>query len=113
MRMTVSGDKRPCEVGKEGSVSLEASTDCDSVTGEVRFRSARLTTPSLSIFCAVMLGVSDVGKLVGAYCMRVVDGRVFLGDGAVHACTEPKERSANSAARTVRCILVEAILYFV
>lgn len=29
--MTVSGESNPCAVGKEGSVSLLHSTDCDSV----------------------------------------------------------------------------------
>jgi hypothetical protein len=32
MRMTVSGDKMPCAVGHEGSVSHDASTECDSLT---------------------------------------------------------------------------------
>lgn len=31
INMTVSGDSNPCAVGKEGSVSLRANTDCDSV----------------------------------------------------------------------------------
>lgn len=34
-RNTVSGDKRPCAVWKEGSVSHEASTDGERESGDV------------------------------------------------------------------------------
>jgi len=76
-------------------VSEEANTDWDSVTAEVRFRS-RLAAPSFSIFCAVILGVSEVGRLVGAYI--ILDGLRLdcamresprLDGAGVQACVNP------------------------
>jgi len=82
----------PWAVRNEGRVSQDAKTDWESLT--VVFREEVRGVPgTLSIFWAVILGVSDVGVLAGTYI--VIGGRCTVGDRrlgplgfVVHAATD-------------------------
>ena len=67
----------PCAVRKEGSVSQEANTDCESFTVDFRGELDKPEVPGIfNIFWAVMLGVSVVGVFAGTY--MVTGGRWTL-----------------------------------
>ena len=58
----------PWAVRKEGKVSQDARTDCESFTVDFRGELLIRGVPGVfSIFWAVMLGVSEVGVLAGTY----------------------------------------------
>jgi len=90
-------------------VSQDARTDWESLTvvflGEVR-----CVPGTLSIFCAVMLGVSDVGVFAGTYI--VIGGRCTLEDRrlgplgfVVHAATDCKMMTRRSTVLMRECVL--------
>lgn len=116
IRFTVSGERIPCAVRKEGSVSQEARTDWDSLT--VVFRCSpivRVAPAVLSIFCAVILAVSEVGVLGGTY--MVIGGRweetrrdrPVLGD---HAATDIDASAKNRHLRRIMLLNWFMVLVF-
>ena len=68
IRITVSGERIPWAVGKDGSVSQDASTELDNLTEDFRVVSNIRGLPGfLSIFWAVMCGIWEDDVLGGIY----------------------------------------------
>lgn len=97
IRATVSGDNRPCAVGKEGNVSQLANTECDSCTllfGAISFTCG--FPGFFNIRCAVRLGVCDVGPFDGMYIVIPLPPLLRVGDLKVRPTVSSRHNTATT-----------------